>query len=106
MVVRRGEIWWARLPGPAKTRPVVILSRNAAIQVRALVIVAAVTRTIRAIPTEVPLGKREGLPQPCVVNADVLFTTPKSALFRRIGALAPVKLRALELAVKFALSLS
>ncbi|MFC1989823.1 type II toxin-antitoxin system PemK/MazF family toxin [Chloroflexota bacterium] len=40
--MRRGEIWWAELEPPVGERPVVLLSRNEAYNVRSLVIVAPV----------------------------------------------------------------
>lgn len=58
--MRHGEVWWAALPPPAGRMPVVLLSRNEAYAVRALVIVAPVTTRIRHIPTEVPLGPEDG----------------------------------------------
>jgi len=103
--VLRGEVWWVRLPPPARMRPVVLLSRNKAIQVRSSVTVAQVTRTIRRIPTEVPLGKQDGMPKTCTINTDVLFTIPKKLLTKRICTLDPAKSQALTKALKFALGL-
>jgi len=91
--MRRGEVWWATLPDPAGTRPVVLLSRDRAIEVRNAVIVAAVSRTVRGIPTEVPLGKKDGMPRKCAVNTDVLFTVPKDFLRERMAVLACVSAR-------------
>lgn len=101
----RGDIWWATLSPPYGARPVALLSRNRAIQVRSLVTVAVVTSVVRGLPTEVPLGPPEGLPKSCVVNVDVLLTVEKAVLGRRICALTPGKLRELERAVRFALAL-
>jgi mRNA interferase MazF len=42
--MKRGEVWWARLD---KRRPVVLVSRDEAYDVRALVIVAPATMTVR-----------------------------------------------------------
>ena len=103
--MKRGEVWWADFPSPVGKRPVLLLSRNRAIEVRASVIVAQITRTVRAIPTEVPLGPEDGLPKACVVNADVLMTIPKANLLARVCALSNDKLRAAERAVRFALAL-
>ena len=104
--MKRGEVWWAELPLPVGRRPVVLLSRNKAIEVRLSVTVVQVTRTIRGIPTETPLGLEDGLPKPCIVNADVLRTIPKSRLVERVCALSREKLRAVEREVKFALALA
>ncbi len=104
--MRRGEVWWADLPKPAGRRPVVLLSRDKAIQVREFIIVAEVTKTIRHIPVEVPLGHEDGLPASCVVNVDVMNTIPKKLLSERISALSSAKVSAMERAIKFALNLS
>jgi len=103
--MKRGEVWWARLPAPAGRRPVVLVSRGSSYAVRAACTVVEVTTTVRAIPPEVPLGKREGLPRSCVANADNLLTIPKVWLESRIGALPPAKLAALNDALRFSLEL-
>lgn len=103
--MRRGEVWWADLPLPAGRRPVVLLSRNEAYGVRQLVTVAPVTTRIRTIPTEVELGREDGLPRRCVVNLDIITTIPKQTLKQQIAPLAPLKVAALERALKFALGL-
>jgi mRNA interferase MazF len=64
-----------------------------------------VSRSARGIPTEVPLGKREGLPRRCVANADNLVTIPKAWLESRIAALSPEKVGALDATLRFALAL-
>ncbi len=104
-MMRRAEVWWAELPPPAGRRPVVIVSREKAVQVRSAVIAAQVTTMVRGIPTEVPLGTEEGLPRPCVANADVLFTVDKVRLTERAGELSREKSRALDEALRFALGL-
>ena len=103
--MRRGEVWWASLPGPAGRRPVLLLSRNEAYQLRSLVTVAPLTTRIRKIPVEVPLGPTDGLPRECVVNLDSLVTIRKSSLQGRIAALTSLKLHAVEHALRFALAL-
>jgi len=103
--MRRGEIWWARLPKPAGKRPVVLLSRDEAYLVRELVTVAPVTTRIRGIPVEVPLGKKEKLPHSCVANLDIITTIPKRLLAVRISQLSPEKMTELDAAIKFALGL-
>jgi mRNA interferase MazF len=86
-------------------RPVVLLSRNEAYAVRALVIVAPVTIRIRHIPTEVPLGPEDGLPRACVVNLDTIITIAKASLQTRRASLSSEKLRAVHTAIRFALGL-
>jgi mRNA interferase MazF len=103
--MKRGEIWWARMPPPAGRRPVVLVSRDSSYAVRSSVTVVVVSRTVRAIPTEVPLGKREGLPARCAANADNLVTIPKSWLDARVASLPKEKVAALDAALSFALAL-
>ena len=103
--MQRGEIWWADFPKPIGRRPVLLLYRNRAIQVRTNVIVAQVTTTIRDLPVEIPLGSAEGLPKRCVANCDVLMTVPKRVLAARAGLLSPEKLSAVRSALSFALGL-
>jgi mRNA interferase MazF len=103
--VKRGEIWWARLPLPAGRRPVVLISRDSAYAVRASVTVIEVSTSVRGIPTEIPLGKRDGLPQRCVANADSIVTIPKTWLESRIASLHAEKASSLDAALRFALAL-
>jgi mRNA interferase MazF len=73
--------------------------------VLANVTVAAVTGTIRELPTEVPVGREHGLSRESVVNCDNLFTIPKPALGRRRGRLDPPSLVRLRDALMIALDL-
>jgi len=103
--VKRGEIWWAELPRPAGRRPVILLSRDEAYEVRRLVTVAPVTTRVRGIPVEVPLGPKDGLPRECVANLDTVTTTPKDALRERLAVLSRSKMTAVDAALRFALGL-
>ena len=84
----RGDVWWGEVPD-ARPRPYLVLTRDEAIPVLRRVLVAPVTRTIRGIPTEVPLGDREGLPTESVASFDNVMTVSKAVLVRRLGALGP-----------------
>ena len=103
--MKRGEVWWARMPEPAGRRPVVLVSRDAAYPVRASVSVVEVSRSARGIASEVPLAKRDGLPRRCVANADNIVTIPKVWLESKVVALRAEKLRALDEALRFSLAL-
>ena len=100
--MKRGEIWWATLD---KLRPVVLLSRQEAYDVRAMVIVVPATTRVRGYTVEVSLGTREGLSKACVVNCDWLVTVRKTDLVERIGTLSSTKLKELDMALMFALGL-
>ena len=56
------------------------------------VMVAPATRTVRGIPTEVVLGREDGMPDDCALNLDDIATVPKGLLTRRITRLGPGKL--------------
>ena len=100
--MKRGENWWAHLD---ERRPVVLLSRDEAYDVRALVIVAPVSTTIRGVTVEVRVGKAEGLPRTGVINCDWLVTVPKDDLLERAGTLSRDKIARLDDALRFALAL-
>lgn len=70
-----------------KRRPVLIVSRDAAIPSLNNVIVAPVTTTIRAIPTCLPVGPDDGLNHDSVATFDNLTAVPKSVLTTRLGTL-------------------
>jgi mRNA interferase MazF len=67
------------------------------------VTVAAITGTIRGLPTEVPLGREHGLGRECVANCDNLVTVAKSSLVHRRGSLGPESLELLRSALQIAL---
>jgi mRNA interferase MazF len=102
VTIGQGEIWWGEVGG-AKGRPYLILTRDEAIPVLRTLLVAPVSRTIRDIPTEVPLGISEGLPVASVAAMDGVLAFPKSMLVRRIGALGPERLAELGQAVAAAI---
>ena len=103
--MRRGEIWWANLPPPTGHRPVVLISRDEAYSIRQLVTIAPISRRIRGIRSEVPLGLEDGLPTSCAANLDSMATVPKDALQRYIASLRVEKLEAVDSAIHFALGL-
>ena len=81
----QGEIWWAEAED--KRRPVLVVTRSEAVAVLTGIVVAPVTRTVRHIPTEVPLGEDEGLHADCAASFDNLQRIRRSALVERIGHL-------------------
>lgn len=103
--MRRAEVWWADLPQPYGRRPVVVLTRDPIAGTIGSVIVCIVTRTIRGLPTEVRLGRAEGLPAPCVANLDNILTVPRSRMVEHAGALPAEKLEPLNSALRHALGL-
>ena len=104
--MQRGEVRWYRFGRPDKRRPVVVLTRGSAIEYLAETTVAPITRTIRGIPSELPLDRRHGLRGRSVAGCDSLQTIPKDVLGPRpVGALSPDELAALDRALRFALGI-
>ena len=103
--MRRNEVWWAELTAPAGPRPVVVLTRDAVLDTLESIVVALVTRSVRELPSEVRLGRREGLPRPCVANLDNILTVPKRRLTRQLGTLSQEKTAELNRAIRFALDI-
>jgi mRNA interferase MazF len=85
---RQFEIWWASLPDPVGRRPILLLGRTPSFTYLTRVLAVEVTTTIRGIPEEVSLGKREGLKKRGVANLDTLRTIPRASLTTRIGRLS------------------
>lgn len=102
MTIEHGEIWWGE-SSSSRGRPFLVLSRDEAIPVLRAILVAPITRTIRHIPTEVPLGISEGLPVASVASMDGVLAFPKSMLVRRMGAVAPERRRELREALAAAI---
>jgi mRNA interferase MazF len=84
---------------------VVILTRDRAITAMERLLVAPLTTTIRGIPTEVPLGRRDGLPRECVVSLDDIAPMPKDYLIECLACLSPDRLLEIARAVRRATGL-
>jgi mRNA interferase MazF len=100
-VVNRGEVWWIEHPDAGR-RPACVLTRDAAIPVLGAVLVAPATRTIRGIPTEVPLSREDGMPEDCALSLDNIATVPKALLTERIVGLDEPRLAELCAALRAA----
>ena len=101
--MRPGDIRWHTFAAPDKRRPVLILTRDSAIDYMREVTVASVTTTLRAIPTEVFIDQHEGLPRDCAVNLDHLHTVPKRMIGALITSLPEDRMAEVEAAIRFAL---
>ncbi len=99
----RGEVWWCELPDVGR-RPVVVLSRDAAIPRLRRALVGPCTTTIRGIPSEVLLEPGEDpIPKASAVNLDSVESVSIRTLVERLGRLSDVRMHqicaALEVAV-------
>jgi len=99
----RGEVWWCELAEVGR-RPVVVLSRDAAIPRLRRTLIGPCTTTIRGIPSEVLLEPAEDpVPRTSVVNLDSVESVSLGTLVQRLGRLSDERMRqicrALEVAV-------
>ena len=99
----RGEVWWCELAEIGR-RPVVVLSRDAAIPRLRRTLVGPCTTTVRGIPSEVLLEPGDDpVPRTSVVNLDSVESVSLGTLVERIGRLSDERMRqicdALEIAV-------
>ncbi|CAN5852717.1 type II toxin-antitoxin system toxin endoribonuclease MazF3 [soil metagenome] len=86
MTPAQGDVWWAEAED--KRRPVLIVTRSEVVPVLRWLVVAPVTRTVRGIKTEIPLGLAEGLAHASAATFDNLQPIRQSFLTERVGALA------------------
>lgn len=84
----RGDVWWCELPDIGR-RPVVVLSRDAAIPRLRRSIVAPCTTTIRGLVSEVVLDPdTDPVPRRCAVNLDSVESVSVAVLVSRLGRLS------------------
>ena len=100
---RRGELWWCELPDIGR-RPVLVLSRDAAIPRLRRTLIAPCTTTIRGLPSEVRLEPgHDPVTRTAAINLDSIGNVPIAVLVERLGALSDERMRevcdALEVAV-------
>lgn len=90
---RRGELWWCELPEISR-RPVVVLSRDAAIPRLRRALVAPCTTIIRALASEVLLEPgTDPVPLPSAVNLDSVESVSLAVLVDRLGRLSDERMR-------------
>ena len=89
----RGEVWWCELAEVGR-RPVVVLSRDAAIPRLRRALIGPCTTTIRGIPSEVVLDPGEDpIPRRSAVNLDSVESVSVAVLVERLGRLSDDRMR-------------
>ena len=90
-LMQRGEIWFAATPGG--DRPVLVLTRDPVAGRIGFVVVAALTRTVRGLVSELELtAASDGVPSDCVVNFDNIHTVNRGAFRRRVTRLSAARM--------------
>ena len=86
-------MWWCELPAIGR-RPVVVLSRDAAIPRLRRALVAPCTTTIRGLSSEVVLEPGEDpIPLVSAVNLDSVESVSNATLVERLGTLSHERMR-------------
>jgi mRNA interferase MazF len=101
--MNRGEIRWYKFQHPDKRRPVLILTRNSAMEYLGEVTIAPLTTTIRDIPSEVTLSRADGMPHDCAINLDHIQTVSRGRIGSLITTLSNQKMDQIRPALLFAL---
>jgi mRNA interferase MazF len=83
--------------------PVVVLTRNSALEYLSSVTVAPITSTIRGVPSEVVLHEADGLKTNCAVNLHNAITVRQDRLGKRVTQLGPARMNEVCAALRFAL---
>jgi mRNA interferase MazF len=105
MAAKQGEVWLADLGLAAKTRPVVILSRDDPQAPRALVTYVPVTTQNRGSPYEIELDNMRFLRELSVANIQGIGSIPAIRLQRKLGSLSTETLNKIKQALRLALDL-
>jgi mRNA interferase MazF len=92
--VNRGEIWLYTFGSPDKRRPVLVLSRQKAINLLRTVLVAPITSSAHGAPSEIQVGIEEGLKHDSFVNLDQVQTVDQKKLHHFVGTVGPEKMSA------------
>ena len=104
--MRRGEIRWYRFGRPDKKRPVLVLTRDSALEFLGEVTIAPITTTVREIPSEVVLTPADGLQRECAVNLDHVQTVARARVGGVIAILTADRMIEVRSALLFALGFS
>lgn len=102
----RGEVWWCETAEIGR-RPVVVLSRDAAIPRLKRALVAPCTTTIRGLASEVVLEPgSDPIPRRSAVNLDSVESVSIGVLVNRLGRLPETQIRAICTALAVAVDCS
>ena len=101
--IARGDIRLYQFDPPDKKRPVVVLTRDSALDYLSTVTVAPITPTIRGVPSEVALSEEDGMKAPCAVNLHNAATISRNRLGRRITQLSSLRMMEICAALRFSL---
>ena len=114
MVIKRGQIWWTKIPdsvgsGPSYRRPMVIIQSNEFNRSNISTIIAAVITSnvgLAAAPGNVFLSsKMSGLLKKSVVNVSQLITIDKALCTEKVHTLAGRVMNEIDEGIRLVLKL-
>lgn len=107
--MKRGDLYRVSKPSardPKRFRVFVVVSRPILIESSFSTLICAPVYSVHhGLSTQVPVGVREGLKHDSSIHCDELVSLPKTALTNYLGALSPVKIEALNEALRIALDI-
>ncbi len=103
VALSRGEIRWYRFSHPDKRRPVLVLTRDSALEYLGEATIFPITSTVRGIPSEVPWTAADGMRGDCAVNLDHVQTVSREKLGALITTRSAYRMRQVRQALLFAL---
>jgi len=98
----QGDICYHTFKSPDKRRPVLILTRNAAVSDLTWITIAPIKTTMRNLPTEVWLDEDDGIDEECAVNLDNIQTVQKEKLGKVTAHLSKERMQEVFEAIRFA----
>ena len=101
--MNRGDVHLCRFAPSDRQRPVLILTRDAAIGHLSTVTVAPITSTVRGVPSEALLDVEDGMKGRCAVNLHNAVTISQERLTNRIASLSEERMREVCAALRFSL---
>jgi mRNA interferase MazF len=108
--LKRGDLYRVRRPGrgdPKASRVFVVVSRQALVDSAFSTVVCAPVYSRRdGLAIQVEVGPEEGLKHESSIHCDALVSLPKAALTDYVSNLKPLRLRALDQALRIALALA
>lgn len=102
-MIQRGDVRWYQFRGPEKRRPVLILTRDTALDYLEGLTIAPITSTIRGTPSEVQLSREDGLSRPCAINLHGIQTVSKERIGGFITSLSMDRMDEVREALLFCL---
>ena len=101
--IARGDIRLYHFAPPDKKRPVLVLTRDSALDYLSTATVAPITSAIRGVPSEVVLNEDDGMKAPCAVNLHNPVTVSQDRLGKRVAQLSSLRMHEVCAALRFCL---